>query len=216
MPENKLEISVVEAVFGLAFDIERDPSRPSGFKPASVDLGSGKAMFGEIRLGGFAALLRTGFAKHLTIVGGDEGRYRGEEPVINRAWAIREMLVKDCGIDESLVTSFASNSNTGGNITIIKREVEERGLTPGQVAVVTSYYHAPRAAVMMAKDGLVLPVYPAEALVLLEGIVTKEELANRHFGGGSLAERLAEEIQGVAALIRGNYTPRTDAAASVA
>lgn len=196
-------------VFGLAFDVEKDPLRPSGFKPAAIDLGSGKAMFGEARLEGFAALLRAGFAKRLIIVGGDEGRYRGEVPVINRAWAIRQMLVNDCGIREELVGSFASNSNTGGNITIIKRELEASGLTPDDV-VVTSHYHVPRAAQMMAKEGLVLPVISAEAFVLLEGIVTKEELVNRHFGGGPLAERLGEEIQGMADLIRGTYVPRTD------
>lgn len=209
MSENE-RMGPVKLAFGLAFDIEKDPTRASGFAPAAVDLGSGKPMFGEVRLEGFAALLRTEFARRLIIVGGDEGRYRGEEPVINRAAAIRAMLVSDFGINPELVDFRASNSNTGGNITIIKREFEASGLAPGAVVVVTSHYHVPRAAQMMAKEGLVLPVISAEAFVLLEGIVTKEELVNRHFGGGPLAERLGEEIQGMADLIRGTYVPRTD------
>jgi len=202
----------VERVFGLAFDIQKHPLRLSGFAPAPVDLGSGKPMFGEARLEGFAALLRLGFARHLTIVGGDEGRYRGEEPVINRAAAIRAMLIADCKIDPNLVTSIPSASNTGGNFTIIKREFEASGFAPDEVMVVTSHYHVPRAVQMMAKEGLVLPVISAEALVLLEGVITKEGLVNRYFGGGPLAERLGEEIQGIADLLRGTYIPRTDSA----
>jgi uncharacterized SAM-binding protein YcdF (DUF218 family) len=172
-------------------------------------------MFGEARLEGFAALLRAGFAKRLIIVGGDEGRYRGEVPVINRAWAIRQMLVADAGVDPDRVLSIPSSSNTGGNIAIIKELVGAEKLAFEDVAVVTSHYHALRAVLMMAAGGLPLPVYPAEAFALLEDTVTKEWLVAQ-FGGGPLAERMGEEIQGIADLIRGTYTPRTDAPASVA
>jgi len=181
-----------------------------------TDLGSGKAMFALARLEGFAALLRTRFAKRLIIVGGDEGRYRGETPTINRASAIRQMLVADLGVDSERVLSVPSNSNTGGNIAAIKGLMGAEKLAFNQVAVVTSHYHAPRAALMMAKDGLALPVYPAEAFPLLEGMITKDELVHGYLFGGVLAERLGEEIQGIADLIRGTYVPRTDTPASVA
>lgn len=211
--DQELAISV-SRVFGLAFDVEKASNRLSGFESALVDLGSGKPMFGDLRLEGFASLLRIGFADHLTIIGGDEGRYRGEEPAINRAAAIRAMLMADCGIAPYLVTSIPSASNTGGNIAIIKEQIE--ACPPSlRVAVVTSHYHVPRAAMMMAAGGLSVPVYSAEAFLLLEGVLTKEELV-KGFGGGLLAERMGEEIQGIADLIRGTYVPRTDTPASVA
>jgi hypothetical protein len=209
--EEKLAVSV-DTAFGLAFDIEKAPERKSGFKPAQLDLGAGKELFGDLRLDGFASLLRIGFAQRLVIVGGNEGRYKNETPVINRAAAIREMLLHDYGIPSDRVTSFVSNSNTGGHIAIIGKRMEQSALGWGDCAVVSNHYHLPRAFLDLAAGNLPIPIYPAEAFWLLEDERRKNDLIER-LGGGALAERVAEEVQGIAHKLRGTYKPRTDAPA---
>ena len=52
----------IPTVLGLAFDIETSAKWPF-FQPAECDLGSGHRLFGDLRLEGFAALLRLGFAE---------------------------------------------------------------------------------------------------------------------------------------------------------
>lgn len=209
--ERKLAMSVNTA-FGLAFDIEKSPNRKSGFKPAQFDLGARKELFGDIRLEGFAALLQIGFAETLVIVGGNEGRYKDDAPIINRAAAIREMLVHDFGISPDRVFSIASNSNTGGNIVAIVERMNGKALSWKECAVVSNFYHIPRASLDLAAAKLELPLYPAEAFWFLENEDRKLELITR-LGGGSLAERIAEEVQGIADKLRGTYKPRTDAPA---
>lgn len=192
-----------DTIFGLAFDVERDPDRKSGFKPASYDLGSGKELFGDIRLDGFAALLLMGAAKRFIIVGGNEGRYKGETPTVNRAEAIRLMLIHDFGIDPALIEAIPSASNTGGNITIVR----EHG--KGSFAVTSNLYHLPRAAMDMQAAGITAPMIATEAFWLLEDRSRKNLLIER-LGGGPLAERMTEEVQGIADKLSGTYAPRTD------
>jgi len=196
----------VDIAFGLAFDIERVPTTASGFRPAQFDLGAAKDLFGDIRLEGFASLIRLGFAQNLTVVGGDEGRYKNDNPV-NRADAIRLMLVKDHGLGENMISSFPSRSNTGGNVAIIKRLTE--GADAASVCVVSNLYHLPRAALDLSAAGLQVPLYPAEAFILMENPSRKNELVER-LGDESLAERYMEEAQGVADKLLGKYKPRTD------
>jgi hypothetical protein len=191
--------------FGLAFDIERSSRTRSGFEPAQFDLGSGKDLFGNLRLQGFAAMLQLNIVNTLTIVGGDEGRYKGETPIINRASAIRLMLVKDYDIDPLRVDAQASKSNTLGNVGIIR----DRSTSDDDI-VVTNLYHIPRAALDIAAAGLRLKLFAAEAFLLLQNPSFKDAIIER-LGGGALAERCGEEIQGIADKIRGTYKSRTDA-----
>jgi hypothetical protein len=193
---------------GLAFDIERSSSTKSGFRPAKTDMGSHKELFADLRLEGFAALLRLGFAEKLTIFGGDEGRYKVEIPGLNRAWAIKQMLVDDHGIAATRIEYVRSNSNTGGNVVEIKKRI---GFFT-RSAVVSNHYHLPRAALDLRHARIRVPLYPAEAFLLLENHLWKHNLIKR-FGGNALAERMVEEIQGIADKIRGTYRPRTDIAA---
>lgn len=209
--EEKLAVPV-SAAFGLAFDIEKAADRKSGFKPAQFDLGAGKELFGDLRLDGFASLLRIGFAQRLVIVGGNEGRYKNETPVINRAAAIREMLLRDYDIPPDRVSSFASNSNTGGNIAVIGAQMKQSALGWGDCAVVSNLYHLPRAFLDLTAGNLPVPIYAAEAFWLLEDERRKNDLIER-LGGGALAERITEEVQGIAHKLRGTYKPRTDAPA---
>lgn len=199
-------------VFGLAVDIVKTSQTKSGFEPAPFDLGAGEALFGSLRLDGFAALLRIGFAEHLTLAGGDEGRYKNETPHINRAWAIREILIHDYGIDPERVSYAPSNSNTGGNIIAIRGKIEEMQLDPNHCRVVTSHYHVSRAYMDLQEAKLNIPVYSAEAFWLLEQAGRKNLLIER-FGGDDLAKRVAVEINGIADKIRGTFKSRTDASA---
>lgn len=208
--EKKLALSVHTA-FGLAFDVEKAPERKSGFKPAQFDLGAGKELFGDLRLDGFAAALNIGFADVLVLAGGDEGRYKGETPVINRAWAIREMLVHDYGIDPQRIQSFASKSNTLGNVGIIRDFIAEHTQTLDECGLLTNLYHLPRAHMDVVAHDVPLRLFAAEALYLLEEPDRKNDLVRR-LGEGPMAERMAEEIAGIADKIRGSYQSKTDVA----
>jgi hypothetical protein len=190
---------------GLAFDIEK-ASTKSGFQPARFDLGAGKELFADLRLDGFASLLKLGFAQKLIIFGGNEGRYKDEGPIINRGWAITEMLIHDFDIPTERLDFVASNSNTGGNIEAIRDSVGKR-----ESVVVSNHYHAPRAALDLVAAGLLMPFYSAEAFWLLENPDGKEVLVER-LGGNPYAERTVEEIQGIAHKLKGTYNPRTDIA----
>lgn len=189
--------------FGLAFDIERTPDTKSGFRPAKYDMGGVQELFGDVRIDGFAAALRLGIFEKITIVGGDEGRYKNDNP-INRAFAIREMLIHDHGIAPSLVDAVPSKSNTLGNVGIIK----DRSTSDDDV-VVSNLYHLPRAAMDIASAGLRLGMMAAEAYVLLEDPKAKQHII-KALGGGPLAMRYAEEVQGMADKLRGTYQSRTD------
>lgn len=204
--------------FGLAFDVERTSMDPSGYRPAQFDLGSGKELFGSLRISGWAAMMRLNIVDRLTIVGGDEGRYKNDNP-INRAVAIREMLIKGYEIDASRVDAVPSKSNTLGNVGIIR----DRSTSSGDI-VVTNLYHIPRAAMDIAANGLSLQMIAAEAFTLLEAKRQAKERSDQDFfeikknmlidslGGGPLAERMAEELQGIADKLDGTYQSRTDAA----
>lgn len=190
--------------FGLAFDIERTNTTSSGYKPARYDMGGIQELFGELRLAGFAALLRLYIVEKLTIVGGDEGRYKNDHP-INRAVAIREMLVNDYGIDPARVEAIPSKSNTLGNVGIIR----DRSTSPRDI-VVTSHYHIPRAAMDLEAVGLSLTMIAAEAFMVLEDATAKDRIIEE-LGDNALAMRCAEEIQGIAHKLAGTYQSRTDA-----
>ncbi len=195
--------------FGLAFDVERDPNRLSGFRPAETDLGVRKALFGDLRLEGFAAMLRLGFAEKLIIIGGNEKRYENEAEPVNRAYAIVQMLVHDHDNEPDRVTHIASKSNTSGNITALVQIMSKNGLDPGTCGVVSSHYHLPRAEFDLREAGVLVRTFPAEAFILLEGRHHLKWLIKR-FGGGPLAERSAYEIKGLGDKITGNYQPLTN------
>ncbi len=190
--------------FGLAFDIERTNTTSSGYKPARYDMGGIQELSGELRLAGFSALLRLYIVEKLTIVGGDEGRYKNDHP-INRAVAIREMLVNDYGIDPARVEAIPSKSNTLGNVGIIR----DRSTSPRDI-VVTSHYHIPRAAMDLEAVGLSLTMIAAEAFMVLEDATAKDRIIEE-LGDNALAMRCAEEIQGIAHKLAGTYQSRTDA-----
>lgn len=201
----------VDTVFGLAFDVIKDPDseKKSGFIPAPKDLGAGKELFGDLRLKGFAALLRIGFTKRLVIVGGNEGRYKNEIPVINRAWAIREMLIHDFDVNPDQVFSVASNSNTGGNIAAIEAWIKEKMLKMNDCAIVSNHYHLPRVIIDLFLKGLIIPTYSAEAFSLVQDEACKNSLIC-NLGSGGLAERMVEEMQGIAHKLKGTYKPHTN------
>ena len=199
-------------ILGLAFDIERDQSTASGYRPAEYDLGVGLSLFGDLRLHGFAVAIQSGLAERIILAGGDEGRYKEEQPIINRAEAIKAMLEADFGIDPNLVTAFPSRSNTGGNIAIFAREIESSGRQQSDFALMTNLYHLPRASIDMAAKGLLgVNAIAAEAALLYANPACKEAIIRR-LGEGSLAERYAEEAAGIADKLRGTYKPRTDVA----
>jgi hypothetical protein len=198
----------VGTVFGLAFDIEKAADRKSGFKPADVDLSSRLNLFGILRLEGFAAALQSGFAERIILVGGLEGRY--PEEAIGRAIAIRKMLLEDYDIPSARVDALQSPPNTGGNIDTIRNGIREKGLVTNACALLSSHYHLPRVQMDLQAANLALRVYPAEAFLLLKSETPEERKALKRqliirFGAGSLAERMVQEVNGIADKIGGVY-----------
>ncbi len=211
VPDNLVEITMLtrgqfEYAFCLAFDVEKQEGvTDSGFVPAETDLGSGKQLFGWLRLEGFAALAKLGFAKKLVIVGGDEKRYAGENPGVNRANVIREILIQDFDIDPSMVDAIPSTSNTGGNLAAIQQHLPSKWMIP--YLVVTSFYHLPRVQCDLVDPMAIC--YPAEAFSLYANPGLKSDMIE-NLDEGELAERIVEEIQGIAHKMRGTYQPKTD------
>jgi hypothetical protein len=200
----------VDTAFGLAFNVEKAPEHPGGFLPARFDFGARKELYGDLRLNGFAALLRTGFAKRLIIVGGDEAAYKDETPSINQGWAIREMLICGFDIDPARVEAVESKSDTSGNIAAIAAKMKDDGLDARSCAVVSNLYHLPRAAMDLAAAGLPMPLYPAESFILLEDERHRDALIER-LEEGRLGGRVAQEALGIADKLRGTYVPHTEA-----
>lgn len=195
-----------DRAYGLAVRVQKEFSRPSGYKPA-VYGEDGEMIFGELRLRGFAAALRLGFAKSLVIVGGSEVLSQGE-PSTSRAWAIHKMMVNDHSVDSERVTyATCDKSNTEGNVWYIRNDVNfYRHQNPwNHCAVITSYYHIPRARMMLDAQNMWIPVFPAEAFLLLEDEERGKGALWEHFAKkltDPLAGRMMLEIQGCAALLR--------------
>ena len=75
----------------------------------------------------------------------------------------------------------------------------------------TNHYHLPRASMDMAAKRIPVQGFAAEALLLVENPNRKNDLI-QSLGEGPLAERVVEEIAGIADKIRGTYQSKTDTA----
>jgi hypothetical protein len=198
----------VHTAFGLACDVQKARGQVNQFRAADGELSTGKKLFGDLRLEGFAALLKTGFAERLIVVGGAEARYKDEQ--IGRACAVREILLRDLGVDAERVEALHSEPSTSGNVAAVKRIVEERSLRSNDCAVVSSHYHLPRVHMDLWANDLLVPIFSAEAFSLLaredpkERLIYKDQMIRR-FGQGALAQRMVDEIGGIADKMRGIY-----------
>jgi len=120
------------------------------------------------------------------------------------------MLLQDLGISPEHVDAIQSAPSTGGNIDAIRAAIGDRHLELDECAVVSNHYHLPRIQLDLRSIDLPISAYPAEAFPLL-ACETPEERAAREdgligrFGQGPLAERLTEEVSGIAAKLRGSY-----------
>jgi hypothetical protein len=201
----------VHTAFGLACDVQKTRGQVNQFHAADGELSTGRKLFGDLRLEGFAALLKTGFAERLIVVGGAEARYKDKQ--IGRAYAVREILLRDLGVDAERIEAMHSEPNTSGNVAAIKRIVEERSLQSNDCAVVSSHYHLPRVHMDLWANGLLMPIFSAEAFSLLaredpkERLIYKDQMIRR-FGQGALAQRMVDEIGGIADKMRGIYGDR--------
>jgi hypothetical protein len=207
-----LEDFRAKIAFGLSFDVEGALANSSGFKAAEFDYSSRKALFGDLRLYGFAAALNTGFVEKLVIVGGTEARYDGH---INRAVKIRDMLVKDLGMSPGRIEALPSGASTAENIAAIGSLMDKLELAPSACEVISNHYHLPRIHFDLVQKGLPLRLVPAEAFWLFESRtdsvwVERTNYLISRFGTGQIAERLVGEIIGIADKMKGTYTTRSE------
>ncbi len=183
-----------EIVFGLAFDIEKDKDRKSKYRPAKRDLNSNKEVFADVRLEAFANVIRLNITNKLIVVGGNEQKYSKETPLINRGWAVCEMLIHDFGVNPKQVGYLESKGNTAGNIMAIKKYVKKNKI--GKYFIVSNFYHLPRisAELILRKNPAI--TLPAEAFWLLDHNNSTKKLATL-LGNGPLAQRIVKESQGI-------------------
>jgi|GEM_PF-5011315 len=194
-------VKKIDTAFCLTAEVEIDSSTRSGFRCAQRQRTAG-FIWGLERYLGIAAMQRMGFARRLVIVGGHEDRYPSQG--IERAEAFKRILELDLDVRcEIIARTTGATSVTLDAMSIMRDMMAE---TP-ENAVVTSWYHVPRTELQLAFAGLPLRVYSAEAFMLAEGSITKEELAQR-FGNGDLGSRMVDELSGIAALLTGSYRPR--------
>lgn len=188
--------------FVLTAEVEKDASTGSGFRCAERQFTRGGRLFGEIRYRGVASMSRLGFAKdRIRIVGGLEDRYPGEN--IIRSIAFKSILEEDMGaVGEIEADASVEATTTMNSFGVIGGEMQRN--PSAAYTVVTSFYHVPRTQAQLQVKGLILPVYPAEAFTLAERPSYKAELI-AEFGGGELADRMVNEIQGIADLLMGRY-----------
>jgi len=86
-----------------------------------------KSFLATYALKGFSAILKNGFCKkHIIIVGGDEARYKKENPVINRAQSIKKMLVDDFNLNPNQISYIVSAPHTIGNVVAIEKFIKEK------------------------------------------------------------------------------------------
>lgn len=199
-------MKTVDTAIGLDFFLELSADRKSGYKPRDADFGG--ELFCDLRVEGFAALLRIDFAKQLVLTGANETYL--EAPAFNRGWATRQMLIEDFGSDPAHILYMECPPHlvgTTANATAIAGWLEETGSNPQTCAVVSSHYHLPRTSLILAAVGIQLPLYPAEAFLLVENMERKNEIVSR-LGGGAFAKRTGEELQGIAHIINETYMPR--------
>lgn len=189
-----------DIAYGLAFNVERAETK-SGFKPKYSGSAEDSLYF-DLRLMGFASLLELGFAKRLYIVGGDERL--SENDVVNRAFAITQMLIRDYGVSGDAVEYLVSTPSTEGNIGAIAEHSKHSGLG---AAIVTNNYHIPRALIFSFAYGIHLPMYPAEAFLLATGLRTLEDL-EKVFGDTLFAKRCVSGIKGISDALLGQYVSR--------
>lgn len=193
--------------YGLAFNIEHADTK-SGFQPRGYGNANDDYYF-ELRIRGFAAMLRLGFCKKLCIAGGDEKI--NEIEIVNRAFAITQMLIHDHDVSEDQLEWIDSLASTDGNLIAIKKHMERRNL---RVAIVTNDYHIPRSLLLAYTHGIAAPLYPAEAFLLADEQMTSAEL-EKVFGGDAFAKRCVAGIKGISDMLLGQYSSKSSSSSVV-
>lgn len=188
--------------FGTAFvltaEVEKYDVAPSGYRLVNVQRTTGAQLYAHERFAGVAALTRLGIVAELCIVGGDEDRYPGSgitRPAISKIILEREMGA----VGE--ITTIETGPHTVTRDSA--RRVRDRiGGMNGAHMLVTSWYHALRARQLFEDEGAWLETYPAEAFLILEGRIGKQDLIAR-FGGGAFARRCVDECHYYVDKLRG-------------
>ncbi len=190
---------------GHGFDVEKDSTTLSGFKPARYHDKTGVPLLADLRLHGFAAALELNICETLLIAARDEERYPDEN--INQAWAIYQMLVFDLGADSSRLRWIKSGKGTDKNVLAMSDVAKEMGVS--EVAVITNRYHIKRSRISFEKSSLSPEYFAAEDLWLEAGKSREEAQARGRFIDARFAEDLAKreaaEKEGLKAYQAGTY-----------
>lgn len=191
-----------DGLIGFSFDVEPGETK-SQWQPAKAK--KGLALFGDIRLLGFVSALQLGIAPRMILVGGDE-----PEHGINRAEAIKLMMIHDHGVSPERVSAQRSDPNTQGNLVVIRNILDEANAHDGSIAGMSNKYHLER----MHQDRAVPPglrLIPAESIWLMAAEDENEREQRRRvllerFRHG-LVEREVAEMNGIADIYAGHYRP---------
>jgi uncharacterized SAM-binding protein YcdF (DUF218 family) len=187
---------------------------------ADVHLQSGLKQFASTWLDGVAAVLTTGLAKKIVIVGGLEQRYLPKQR-IPRPEVIRLLLVRRRELAERLdkdparIECVTSEPKTLGNAEAASDWLAKNDLWFDKSILVCAYWHTARASLDFLGRGLSMPVFPAEAVFLAGSPTSSVRKVNEsrlldELGRNDFAARVVAECGGIADKLRRVYRPLSE------
>ncbi|MGE5541092.1 MAG: ElyC/SanA/YdcF family protein [Bacillota bacterium] len=180
-------MSTYSHVFLLSADITGDGQ---SFELADTDTGG--VLLGSWRLRAAKRMLEEQKAQKIVVVGYHDEQFTD----MSRAEVLRTMLVNEHGVDASLVEAVTQEApGTKGNVEQICAYISAHHLNASECAVLSNFYHLPRAMALFAQYGVTIAPVAAEALFPEE----IEEIVHE-YSTHAFSERLASELRGLAAL----------------
>ena len=143
---------------------------------------------GEIRVAAIKILREQGKVKEIIVVGG---------PTKDGANKVR-IIAKMIG---GKVTQLQSVASTGGNIKAIK---DFLGEDTGKNALLTNFYHIPRALRLITDNGLKIIPLCAEAILLTDDPNWLKKITE-WYNQPSMLRRILSEIEGLSDIEKGTY-----------
>lgn len=173
---------IYDRVFVLAADLTKSGDT---FTLAGSDAGG--VLLSDWRIKACAAIIARGLVRKIIIVG-----WHDEEFVeVSRSGLMRTILIRDYGIDADMVESVEQfKDGTIGNVQEILEYIEKHGLDIRRCAILSNFYHLPRAmAFFYSSSTSSIKFLAAESFL-------PEEIDNikRSYASDAFSSRLESEL----------------------
>jgi len=199
-----------DTAIALSHDVEIQPNGRRTMAEFQWNTEPPLGMFTRHYPDGLAAAFRMG-VERLVIIGGEEQRYEGRDLRVLRPAVIRDLLVRDHGIDAARIVVVESEPDTIGNAHAARGWLKSN-LTP-VCACFTTLWHLLRASVIFEGEGVPLQFYSAESVWVGEPFSVAErnerkQTIEQMLQSPKYQTRLLKEKLGVDAYLSGNYVRR--------